>query len=58
VWARAETATEADALSTAFMVMAEEEIREYCLKHKSVSGMLALEQDDDVRISSFGSWPY
>ncbi len=36
-WAAAPTAAVADALSTAFMVMTEEEMREYCRVHEEVS---------------------
>ena len=35
-WATAQNAALSDALSTAFMIMTESEIREYCKKHKSV----------------------
>lgn len=36
-WAKAPTATEADALSTAFMVMSDGQISRYCLRHADVS---------------------
>ena len=39
-WAIAPTAAEADALSTAFMVMSEEEVRDYCRRHPEVSAHL------------------
>jgi len=40
VWALAPTATEADALSTAFMVMSPDEIEAYCREHPDVAAML------------------
>ena len=36
-WAKAPTAAEADALSTAFMVMADAEVAAYCRTHPDVS---------------------
>ncbi|MGA2258847.1 MAG: FAD:protein FMN transferase, partial [Thermoguttaceae bacterium] len=39
-WAKAPTAAEADALSTAFMVMADADIAFYCEKHPGVSAYL------------------
>jgi len=53
-WAYAPEAGEADALSTAFMVMKAEEIEIYC-DHFSVSG-LTIENDSDSSIRYFGKW--
>jgi thiamine biosynthesis lipoprotein len=39
-WAIAPTAAEADALSTAFMVMADDEVNEYCRCHPDISAHL------------------
>jgi thiamine biosynthesis lipoprotein len=39
-WAIAPTAAEADALSTAFMVMADDEVNEYCRCHSDISAHL------------------
>jgi FAD:protein FMN transferase len=39
-WAVAPTAAEADALSTAFMVMGEDEIRDYCRRRPEISARL------------------
>jgi thiamine biosynthesis lipoprotein len=39
-WALASTAAEADALSTAFMVMADDEVRDYCRSHPGISAYL------------------
>jgi thiamine biosynthesis lipoprotein ApbE len=36
-WAGAPTAALSDALSTAFMIMTEAEIRDYCRRHRHVS---------------------
>jgi thiamine biosynthesis lipoprotein len=39
-WAMAPTAAEADALSTAFMVMADHEVDDYCRRHPGISAHL------------------
>ncbi len=39
-WALAPTAAEADALSTAFLVMGQPEIRDYCCRHPAVAAYL------------------
>ncbi|MHC4506503.1 MAG: FAD:protein FMN transferase [Planctomycetota bacterium] len=44
-WAVAPSAALADALSTAFIVMSEGEVAEYCRKRADVSGILAVEGD-------------
>jgi len=44
-WASASDAATADALSTAFMVMSPDEIRQYCSRHLDVSAMIMLESD-------------
>lgn len=44
-WASASDAAIADALSTAFMVMSLDEIRQYCSRHPDVSAMIMLESD-------------
>jgi len=48
-WAGAPTAGVADALSTAFMVMSEEEIREYCKRNAEVSAFLLKSPEDKVQ---------
>lgn len=53
-WAYAPTAAQADALSTALMVMTSEEIDIYCNKYK-VSGM-TIANDRENTIESFGDW--
>jgi len=42
-WASAPDAATADALSTAFMVMGQDEIKQYCSRHPDVSAMIMLE---------------
>jgi thiamine biosynthesis lipoprotein len=42
VWSMAKTAAEADALSTAFMVMPANAVRSFCEKHKGTSALLVL----------------
>ena len=49
-WASASNAATADALSTAFMVMSQDEIEQYCSSHPDVSAMIMLEgQEEDVQ---------
>ena len=59
-WVSACDAATADALSTAFMVMALDEIRQYCLRHPDVLGMVILpDGDEDIqkdKIRLFGPW--
>jgi thiamine biosynthesis lipoprotein len=45
-WALAPTGAEADALSTAFMIMSAEEIRRYCHRHPGVSAYVLALPDD------------
>ncbi|HUU17135.1 MAG TPA: FAD:protein FMN transferase [Sedimentisphaerales bacterium] len=45
-WASAPDAATADALSTAFMVMSPDEIRQYCSRHPDVSALIMLESQD------------
>ena len=53
-WAIADSAAEADALSTAFMVMSNEEVERYCLKHQNAGGMLSWSQGDICHKAQFG----
>jgi FAD:protein FMN transferase len=48
-WAGAPTAALADALSTAFMVMTEAEMRDYCNRHRDVSAFLVDSPDAKVK---------
>ena len=52
-WVVTDTATRADALSTAFLVMTPEEVEEYCGKHPGTSGMLL---GADGTVHRFGAW--
>ncbi len=56
-WALAPTATEADALSTAFMVMSAEQVEQYCREHPEVSAMLVHKDQTGRRVYRFGRWP-
>jgi thiamine biosynthesis lipoprotein len=61
-WSSAPDATTADALSTAFMVMAPDEIKKYCRRHPDAQAMIIL-QDESLetrqgRILHFGSWRF
>ncbi len=53
-WALAPTAALADALSTAFMVMAADEIEQYCRRHTDVVGYVCAEPVDQRSLLSFG----
>jgi thiamine biosynthesis lipoprotein len=59
-WACAPDAATADALSTAFMVMAPDEIKKYCLRHPDVLAMIILEDGgkdaQKDKILRFGPW--
>lgn len=59
-WSAAPNATTADALSTAFMIMDTDEIRQYCLLHPNRRAMvILLEQDEktqEEKILQFGPW--
>jgi len=59
-WASAPDASTADALSTAFMVMSPDEIRQYCSRHPDILAMIMLEgQGKDAQkdqILHFGPW--
>jgi thiamine biosynthesis lipoprotein len=59
-WACAHDAATADALSTAFMVMAPDEIEQYCQCHPKVLAMVVLKDGDRERekdrILRFGPW--
>ena len=52
-WAVTPTATVADALSTAFLVMSPKEVEQYCRRHPEVSGMLL---SADGKVARFGKW--
>jgi thiamine biosynthesis lipoprotein len=53
-WVVCPTAAEADALSTAFMVMSTDEVREYCASHPDVSAFLPRPSGDGVDL--LGRW--
>jgi len=59
-WASAPDAATADALSTAFMIMSPDEIRQYCLSHPDVLALIILEEQGEKeqkeRILRFGPW--
>lgn len=55
-WSIATTGAEADALSTAFLVMSVEEIEAYCAKHKEHGALLLLEKDKERKVLRF-NWP-
>ena len=59
-WACAGDAATADALSTAFMVMSPDEIRQYCSRHPDILAMIMLESEgkdaQKDKILRFGPW--
>ena len=59
-WACAPDATTADALSTAFMVMSPEEVRQYSMKHGEMPAMVMREAKDmktsPGQVLRFGRW--
>jgi len=55
-WAIHPSATIADALSTAFMVMTPDEVESYCRKHPEASAMLVLETPGEPKRLRFGKW--
>ncbi len=59
-WSSAKTATVADALSTAFMIMDLNEIEHYCSIHPDEAAMVILQEEADKsqskNILTFGSW--
>jgi thiamine biosynthesis lipoprotein len=58
-WSSAPDATTADALSTAFMIMGLDEIKEYCRRHPETLAMLVLNEHDQEkpvqRVLRFGA---
>jgi len=59
-WACAADAATADALSTAFMVMSPNELKQYCLRHPDTQAMVVLEkpgkETQKDNILRFGEW--
>ncbi len=59
-WVSAPDAATADALSTAFMVMSPDEIRQYCSRHPDILAMIMLEGEgkdaQKDQILHFGPW--
>ena len=53
-WAVADTATRADALTTAFCVMEISEIERYAERHQDVAFVVAFREDDAWRMHKFG----
>jgi len=58
-WSIAPNAARADAISTAFMVMTPDEVRDYCLDHPEVRALLIMQGDETgsgERIVTAGEW--
>jgi thiamine biosynthesis lipoprotein len=56
-WALASSAARADALSTAFFVMAPDEIEKFCRRNLGVSAMIVLDVEGKGERIRFGEWP-
>ncbi len=60
VWSSAPDAATADALSTAFMIMSPDEIKQYCSLHPNVLAMIMLQEPDNKtqkdNVLHFGPW--
>jgi len=59
-WACARDAATTDALSTSFMIMSPDEVKQYCSRHRDVSAMLVMAQwgkePRQEKILTFGRW--
>ncbi len=55
-WAMSPDAAEADALSTAFMVMSLNEINECCRANPRIAAAVALHENGQTRMQYFGRW--
>ena len=55
-WARAPSAAQADALSTAFCVMTEEEVKEYCRRHEEIGAMILVKGENQTEPIRLGHW--
>jgi len=59
-WVAADTAAVSDGLSTAFMVMSPESVRQYCREHPGVSAMIMVkdnvDQENGHDVLFFGHW--
>ena len=57
-WACAPDAATTDALSTAFMVMSPDEVKQYCTNHPNLSAMVVLQEQDEnkEKILRCGCW--
>jgi thiamine biosynthesis lipoprotein len=57
-WSVTPDAATADALSTAFMIMTPQEVKDYCATHDKVRGLLIVASGDESdRIIPVGAWP-
>ncbi|MFC1782384.1 FAD:protein FMN transferase [Planctomycetota bacterium] len=54
-WAQAESAAVSDALATAFMVMAKNQVQQYCKNHKHTGAVLALVTEDGCKMEILGT---
>ena len=56
-WSLTNTGADADALSTAFMIMTPEKIQQYTIAHPETSAMIAQKQNNQLVRQKFGPWP-
>lgn len=55
-WAVAPSGLQADALSTAFFILSENEIQEYCASHTDIGAVLIETHDSHPEMKTFGDW--
>lgn len=55
-WARAPLAVTADALSTAFMVMSEDEIKRFCQSNKEIAALILFKDKHQQDLIRLGNW--
>jgi thiamine biosynthesis lipoprotein len=58
-WSYAANAATTDGLSTAFMIMSAEEIKDYCKKHKNARAIVVEQvsaDSDKIKLTSYGPW--
>lgn len=55
-WARTPLAVTADALSTAFMIMSEDEIKRFCQSYKEIAALILRKDDHQQDLIRLGNW--
>ncbi len=55
-WVSCQAAAEADALTTAFMIMSTDEVDRYCREHTELSALIVKRVKDGVEMCGYGEW--